>query len=294
MAVEDSRVFLINKIEMRHRSMQVLYFGILAVAVVLAALCLLPILWVVISSLEPAKEFYSLHPPVIPTHLNWSLLGTVWTSVGFLGLYLNSGQVVLGSVLMALLFNSILGYILSRLKPRGTRFVFLVILWTLMLPNTTAIVPVYKNIINFPLLHLNLINTYFPMWLMAGASAFNVIIFKSFFDSIPSELIEAAQIDGSSNLNTFFRVMLPLSKPVFLTITIFTVTGAWSDFFWPFLVLNEGTKQTVMVALYGASTSLPANELLLALTFGMLPPMIVFIFLQRYIMQGFTLSGIKG
>ena len=195
---------------------------------------------------------------------------------------------------MALLFNSLLGYVLSRLKPRGTRFIFLIILWTLMLPNTTAIVPVYKNIIDFPILHLSLVNTYFPMWLMAGASAFNVIIFKSFFDSIPTELIEAAQIDGSSNLNTFFRVMLPLSKPVFLTITIFTVTGAWSDFFWPFLVLNEGSKQTVMVALYGASTVLPANELLLALTLGMLPPMVVFIFLQRYIMQGFTLSGIKG
>ncbi len=294
MATDDGRIYLINRVELRKTRIQVLYFAIVAVAVVLAALCFLPILWVIISSLEPAKEFYSLHPPVIPNHLNWSLLGTVWSSVGFLGLYANSGQVVLGSVIMALLFNSLLGYVLSRLKPRGTRFVFLIILWTLMLPNTTAIVPVYKNIIDFPILHVSLINTYFPMWLMAGASAFNVIIFKSFFDSIPTELIEAAQIDGSSNLNTFFRVMLPLSKPVFLTITIFTVTGAWSDFFWPFLVLNEGSKQTVMVALYGASTSLPANELLLALTLGMLPPMVVFIFLQRYIMQGFTLSGIKG
>jgi multiple sugar transport system permease protein len=294
MAMDDGRVYLINQIEFRKTRIQVLYFAIVAVAAVLAALCFLPILWVIISSLEPVKEFYSLHPPVIPNHLNWSLLGTVWSSVGFLGLYANSGQVVLGSVIMALLFNSLLGYVLSRLKPRGTKFVFLIILWTLMLPNTTAIVPVYKNIIDFPILHLSLVNTYFPMWLMAGASAFNVIIFKSFFDSIPTELIEAAQIDGSSNLNTFFRVMLPLSKPVFLTITIFTVTGAWSDFFWPFLVLNEGSKQTVMVALYGASTVLPANELLLALTLGMLPPMVVFIFLQRYIMQGFTLSGIKG
>lgn len=294
MTMDESRVYLINRMEMRQRSMHVLYFVFVAIAVILAALCLLPILWVIISSLEPAKEFYSLHPPIVPSHLNWSILGKVWSGVGFLGLYANSGQVVLGSVIMALLFNSILGYILSRLKPRGTRFVFLIVLWTLMLPNTTAIVPVYKNIIDFPVLHANLINTYFPMWLMAGASAFNVIIFKSFFDSIPSELIEAAQIDGSSNLNTFFRVLLPLSKPVFLTITIFTVTGSWSDFFWPYLVLNEGSKQTVMVALYGASTSLPANELLLALTFGMLPPMVVFIFLQRYIMQGFTLSGIKG
>lgn len=290
----DSGVYLINSIEFRKPKLRLVYAAMVVGVIALALLCVVPILWVIISSLEPAREFYSVHPPIIPDRLNLSLLGQVWSSVGFLRLYANSGQVALGSVISALLFNSLLGYVLSRLRPRGTKLVFVVVLWTLMLPNTTAIVPVYENIIRFPLLHINLANTYFPLWLMAGASAFNVIIFKSFFDSIPGELVEAAQIDGASYLRTFFNIILPLSKPVFLTITIFTVTGSWSDFFWPYLVLSQGTKQTVMVGLYGAANNLPANELLLALTFGMVPPMVIFVFLQRYIMQGFTLSGIRG
>ncbi|MEG2670553.1 MAG: ABC transporter permease subunit, partial [Oscillospiraceae bacterium] len=153
----------------------------------------------------------------------------------------------------------------------------------------------FMTFIDFPIFHVNLINTYLPMWMMAGANAFYIMLFKSFFDSIPISYIEAARLDGCSNLGIFTRIILPLSKPLIMVIAIFSFNGAWENFFWPYLVLKDTNIQTVAVEIFKLKVSgIAIDEFMVVLLFSIAPPAIIFIFLQKYIMTGFTLGGIKG
>ena len=167
--------------------------------------------------------------------------------------------------------------------------VFSLMLWTMMLPNTVGLVPLYKHIIN-----VKLLNSFIPLWLMRGASAYYVIVFKSFFDSISKEYIEAARIDGCTDLMIFFRIVVPLSKPVIMVITLFTLNGVWSDFLWPYLTLTDKNLFTVMVKLYRMGTNYSIDKKMIAMTFAIIPPIILFAIFQKHIMTGFSLGGIKG
>jgi multiple sugar transport system permease protein len=165
----------------------------------------------------------------------------------------------------------------------------------MMVPNTVGMVPLFKNLIDFPLLHLNLTNTYWPMWFMAAVNPVVILIFKNFFDTIPLALLEAAKIDGASTIGIFIRVILPLSGPVMATITILTMNSVWQDFFWPFMVLKDKSTWSVIVAIYNLKATLPQDIQFIALTFAILPPIILFVFFQKYIMNGQSFGGsIKG
>ena len=189
-----------------------------------------------------------------------------------------------------------MGYSLSKLHVKGGAIVFSIVLATYMIPTTVCMAPVYKNIASFPVLGINLLNTNWPMWLMAGANAYFVILYKSFFDSLPSSLLEAAKLDGCGDFGTFIHVVAPLSKPIIATTAIMSFSGAWGDFFWPYMVLKDVDVQTIMVKIYAmqGNTSIGINTLLLAITFSIIPPAIIFIIFQKKIMNGYTMSGIKG
>jgi multiple sugar transport system permease protein len=285
---------LISPLDLKYTRVKVLYWGLFLLLIVISLICLLPPIWVMLSSLKEAKEFYAIPPTVVPKSLHFSKLASTWKLLDFGRLYLNTFALTAGSVVFALLFNGMLGYFLSKLRPRGSSFVFALVLWTMLLPNTLGMVPVFKSIIDFPVLHLNLMNSFWPMWMMSGASAFNVIIFKGFFDNIPQSLIEAARIDGCNRLGIFWRIMIPLSKPVIMAITIFTVNGTWSDFFWPYMVLRDKGLWTVIVAIFNLKGTTTLDVQFVALTFSIIPPAILFLLFQKYIIQGFTFSGIKG
>lgn len=285
---------VLTQVESRRPSARFLQSMMLIVCIVAAALAVLPPVWVILSALEPPTEFFGT-PPIIPNDIQWSGLIQVWKSLDFGELYLNSFYYLAGALVTSLLFNALLGYVLSRLKPRGSRLVAVLVLWTLMIPNTVSVVATYHNIIDFPVLRANLSNSFYPLWIMAGGNAFYVLIFKSFFDRINNEYLEAARLDGASDLAVFRHIILPMSRPVFITVGILTATYVWSDFFWPYMTLTNGHNMTTMVGIYSAySVALPYNEILIALAFGMLPPVVLFVLLQRYINQGFTLAGLRG
>jgi multiple sugar transport system permease protein len=216
-----------------------------------------------------------------------------WKELNFTRLYINTLGVTAGTLVFSILCNGMMGYFLSILKPAGSKFVFALLMWTMLLPNTLGMVPTFKNIIHFPVVGVNLTDTFWPMWMMAGANAFFCIIFKGFFDGLPPSLIDAAKIDGGTRLSIFLRIVVPLSKPVIMAITIFTVNGAWADFFWPYMILRENTMWTVIVAIFNLRSLVSLDIQFIALTFAIIPPAILFIFFQKYIMQGFTFSGIK-
>lgn len=288
---------IISKYDMRNPWIKILY-GFIWFCMILAVLvCFIPPLWVMTSALKDSREFFSVPATTIPRSWHPEKLWDTWNMLNFGKAYLNTLSVLCGSLVVSLVCNGMLGYVLSRLKPRGSKIVLSLVLWTLMLPQSVSQVPLFKNFLSLPILGINITETYLPMWLLAGANAFYVLVFKSFFDSIPQSLIEAARLDGCNNLSIFFRIMMPLSKPVLMVITIFTINASWSDFFWPYLVLGSRTElYTVMVKIFymAGSTGYSEDIQVVALIFTIIPPAILFLFFQRYIMSGFTLSGIKG
>lgn len=285
---------IIGKLDYKKPSVRVFYWCLFTSLIFLALICLVPPLWVLTSSLKDIKEFFAIPPTFIPRTFHFNKLWETWGQLQFTQLYMNTMILTLGNLLFSLLCNGLMGYFLSVLKPAGSKIVFVLVLWTMLLPNTLGMVPIFKNIIDFPLFGFNLINSFWPMWMMAGANAFYVIVFKGFFDGIPKELIDAAKIDGGTRLSIFFRIVVPISKPVMMAITIFTINAAWEDFFWPFLVLKNRDMWTVIVAIFNFKTEVPLDLQFIALTFSIIPPAILFVFFQKYIMQGFTFSGIRG
>ena len=288
---------IISKFDMQNPSVKILYGVIWFFLILAVLLCFVPPLWCMTSALKDSREFFSVPATIIPRSFHPEKLWETWEMLNFGQAYLNTVIVLCGSLVMSLVCNGMMGYVLSRLRPRGYKLVLSLVLWTLMLPQSVSQVPLFKNFLSLPILGINITESYLPMWLLAGANAFYVLIFKSFFDSIPQSLIEAARLDGCTNLGIFFRVMLPLSKPVLMVIAIFTINASWSDFFWPYLVLGSRSElYTVMVKIFymAGSSGYSEDIQVVALIFTIIPPTILFLFFQRYIMSGFTLSGIKG
>ena len=151
--------------------------------------------------------------------------------------------------------------------------------------------------IDLPILHINLLGTFWPIWLAATTNAFNIFLFRNFFNGIPMEYIEAARIDGSGELSTFFRIILPLAKPVVVCVTIFSIIGSWSNFFWPYIILGSTQNEPISVLLFkltAAGSPFKVNEQMAIIMISIIPPIVIFAFLSKQIMGGMNMSGIKG
>ncbi|HHW49351.1 MAG TPA: carbohydrate ABC transporter permease [Clostridiaceae bacterium] len=284
----------IGVMDLKRLRVRVLYWCMFSFLFLVSLVLLVPPLWIILSSLKDVREFYATPPSLLPKTLQLWKVVEVWNKLEFLRYYGNSFIVVAGCVASTIIFNGLLAYGISRLKPRGSKFIFGLILASIMLPSTVGMVPLFKDITN-----LKLMNSFVPLWLMSGATAFVVMVYKNFYDNIPSSLFDAAEIDGCSTFGVFWNIVVPLSKAINMVIIIITVNSSWSEFFWSFMILREKTLQTVMVRIYVMSTSFSSvgygiDYQLVALTFAILPPVIMFIFFQKYIIQGIALTGIKG
>ncbi len=288
------RTGIISDVDYKSPKTKVLYWTIFALMCIVAAICIVPPLWVILSSVKDVKEFYQIPPTIIPHSWDFSKVIDTWKEFSFGKYYINTIIVTVGSVLWSIFSNGLAGYVLSKIKPRGSKVVFVLILASMMIPTTVSIVPVYKNIIHFPIGGVNLINTFIPMILMAGCNAFMTIVYKSFFDGIPTALLEAAELDGCGKIRTFTHVVLPLSMAIIFTAIILTFNTAWSDFFWPNLVLKDRSVYTVIIEVFSIKTSIAQDKVLILLAFALIPPAILFMIFQKNIMQGLNTSGIKG
>jgi multiple sugar transport system permease protein len=212
-----------------------------------------------------------------------------WSQLKFPRYYRNSLFVVLGSIASAIFFNGLLGYVLSKVKPMGSKVVHALIMWSLLIPATTSIVPLFVN-----LARLHLTGSFIPLWLGIGANAFFVVLFKNFFDDIPESLIEAAKLDGAKDFTIFIRVVIPLSQAIVIVIILYAINAAWSDFLLPYLLLGNSGLETVMVKLFEFHNSRYSDvQKLQAIVFSVIPPIVVFFLFQRQITQISMRSGIK-
>lgn len=282
-------------VDMKSKAAKLVYWILWAFMLLFAMCCLLPPLWILLSSMKDTKEFLQIPPTLFPKRFDIGKVAEVWKTLDFMKYYINTVVLAIGDVVFMILINGLAGYVISRLKPKGASLISILVLWTMMLPGTVSMIPLFKTYIDVPYLHVNLTNTYWPMWLMSGAQAFYVMLFKNFFDTIDMALVEAARIDGCNDFKIFTRVMLPLSVPIIATVSIFTVNGAWGNFFWPFLLLKNTEIQTVSVELYNLKQSGYAmDKYMVALLLSIIPPSIIFVLFQRHIMGGINIGGVKG
>lgn len=290
---ENKRDGVFTFADLRRPSAKAGYWAMFGILVLVVLVCLLPPLWLLISSFKTPTELMQIPPTLFPEEFRISKLGEAWNKLQFLQNYINTLILAAGSVICAVVINGLSGYVLGCLKPRGSKVVFNIILWTMMMPATLSMVPLFKNFISFPVLGINLTNTFVPMWICAGAGAFNILLFKNSFEGLPPSLIEAARLDGCNNVSIFSRIVLPLSVPIIVVVCIFTVNATWGDFLLPYLILTDADKQTVMIAIFKASTKLQLDQRLMSLVFAILPPVVLFFIFQKHIIVGVTLGGIK-
>jgi len=270
----------------RHKVLAILIF---VACIVMLVISFFPAIWVLLASFKENAEFRK-EATILPAKFNFNNYLETWNKLKFMRYYINSSFVVLGSIICSVVFNGLLAYGLAILKPRGHKIVLSLVMWSLLIPSTTSIVALFVNITK-----LGLSGTFIPLWLGIGANAFYVILFKQFFEGIPKELIEAAKLDGCGILQTFIKIMLPLSKAIVVVIAIFTINAAWSDFLLPYLVLNGSGKETVMVRLFTFRTSTATDvEILRAVAFSIIPPIILFTIFQKQITAGATAGALKG
>ena len=284
------RTGVIREYDMHSASVKVGYGFILFCCAIMVILSVFPLVWVVLAGFKDLKEFVS-STSIIPQSFSFEPFATTWSQLGIAKNYLNSLIFVAGSVVCALLFDGLLGYGIGILKPKGYNVVKRLVMFSLLMPTTISIVPLFMNIQN-----LGLGNSFLPLWLSYGANAMYVILFVQFFESLPASIIEASRIDGCSQLQTFFQIVLPLSKPICAVIAIFAVNASWSDFLLPYLVLRGGTLQTVMVRLFVFSTeqTVNADTMMRSVVFSMIPPIILFFIFQKQLMENAVSVGIKG
>lgn len=291
---------IIRSYDLKRPSVKAGYAMIWLFLILTMLVCLLPILWIILNGFKDQKEFIRgvkdtatnfYYPRFLPQHFDIGNYLSTWKTMKFYRYYVNSFISVVGSVVCAVVFNGLLAYGLSRLKPRGYTVVLSLVMASLMLPATTSMAPLFVN-----LTKLGLTGTFVPLWLCMGANAFYVILFKNFYDDMPDSLLEAARLDGCSDFQMFFRIVLPLSMPINMVIVIYAVNAAWSDFLLPYLVLGGSKWETVMVRLFTYRTSdrIKDIEIIRAIVFSLLPPVILFALFQRQITQNVMSAGIKG
>ena len=224
--------------------------------------------------------------------------------------FYNSLVYAFGVIGLQLSVSALAGYALSRLWPRKLSYwLELFFLATMMLPAMLLFLPLVLMMQNFPfptipftsvqLPGMNLMNSYWAMILPHAAWAFSILLFRGFFDQLPDELFQAARMDGASELTIFTRIALPLSGAIFATMTIFTFMAVWAEFLWPYLVSNKQEMWTLSIALFtqsgagGSSGGDPRVSMSMALIAAM-PPLFIFLFFQRYLVQGIATTGLKG
>lgn len=288
---------IISSIEFKSAKTQLLYWCVFAICLILAIICLFPVLWIMFSSLKDVSEFYSSPPTIIPKTFKPEKILTAWSQLN-LGSYLrNTFIIAAGRITFCIIATGLAGYVLSKLKPKGTKLVMRVLLWSMMLPGSVSLIAGYLQAVDFPYLHINFTNNFLYFWLTAMGSAFYTLMFKNFFDSISGSLVEAAKIDGCSELGIFFKIIIPLSIPMLVVIGLFTFNDSWSDFMMPYLLLKQESLQTISQLIFSIKMSgsqVSQDIYLVIVMMSMIPPLIIFIIFNKHIMNGVNVGGVKG
>lgn len=267
--------------------------GVLLVALLVVGLA--PLLWLAKAAITPTQDTLREPLALFPNGVDWANLATAWTRVEISRYFGNTLVIAAGSWFMQLLVATTGGYALSVLRPRYGRLITGLVMATLFVPAVVLLVPLYLTILDPPLLGHSLLNSFWAVWLPAGASAFNLVLVKRFFDNLPREVFEAARVDGAGPFRLFWSIVLPMSKPILGVVSVFAVIAAWKDFLWPMLVLPDPQVQPLSVRLPALADYIELDVFLAALAISTLIPVLIFLVFQRMFLRGAGMGGaVKG
>ena len=267
----------------------------LALLVFLLAVGLGPLLWLAKASVSSTQDTLRHPMALFPSGVDLENITTAWTDAQIGHYFWNTVKVALGSWLVQLVVAVTGGYVLGILKPSYARFVTALVVATLFIPPVVLLVPLFLTVIDLPLLGTSLLNNYWALWLPAGASAFNVLLVKRFFENLPIELLEAARVDGCGPFRLLWSIVLPMSKPIIGVVSVFAILVAWKDFLWPLVAIPEPTRQPLSVRLPTVRDTLPLDVFLAALMITTVLPVTLFLVFQRFFLRGAGLGGaVKG
>ena len=257
-----------------------------------AFIALMPILWMISTSLKDSNSIFSFPLKIIPDPLNWENYSTIWKSMPLVQYFKNS-ILITGLTIIGTVFSSALvAYGFSILEWKNRDKVFIFIIFTMMIPLQVIMVPVF---VIFK--QLGWLNTFKPLIVPAflGGGAFNIFLFRQFFLNIPREVIDAAKMDGLSHFQIFKEIALPLSKPVIATISILTFMFTWNDFMGPLIYLSDQIKGTLAlgIMMFVGQHQTEWGELMAVSILMMIPMLIVFFVFQKYFIRGLMIGGSK-
>ncbi len=262
-----------------------------AALIFMAFIMLVPFAWMISASLKFEKDVFSFPIVWIPENPQWGNYSEIWQKVPLLTGFFNSVKLTVCVTLLQLATSSLAAYAFAKLEFKGRDTIFMLYIMTIAIPWQVYMVPQYKMMTIF-----GLTDSHLGIVLMHAFTATGVFLMRQFFMGIPTELLEAARIDGLSEYGIWAKLMLPLSKPVIATLCLTSFTFEWNDFMGPLIYLSTTEKKTLQVMLRMFNTQYSSNyaQIMAAATVALIPVLILFVFLQRYFVEGVATSGLKG
>ena len=268
-----------------------LFSGWHLVLLPIAFVMVVPLVWMVVTSLQTLNETRHYPPTLIPSSLRFNNYTEVLRDAPFTRWFMNTLVVTVASVLGNLVFCSLAGYAFARIRFFGRSVMFILILATLMIPFQVTVIP------TFLIVHkLGLLDTLGALIVPNLVGAFGIFMLRQFFLSLPIELEEAARIDGASRLGVLLKIVLPLSGPALATLAVITFLWTWNDFFWPLITIYSANKMTLQLGLatFQGAHQTNTNLLMAANVMSVVPMLLVFFVAQRYFIRGIATTGLKG
>lgn len=266
------------------------YFSNLVIGIIFVS----PLIWMISASLKPEAEIFANMNSIatfFPSHPSFANYVEVFNRMNLIQVFKNTVLYIALILVFDLLVNSMCGYALAKFDFRGKSAVLNLVVALMVLPMEAIMLPLYIE-----MSQLGWVNTLAALVIPFVAKCFSIYMFRQFFCDIPDDLIEAAAIDGCSPAKTFFRIVVPISKTVYATVLILDFVAHWNDFMWPFLVMTGENKRTIQLAVQSFFGTQPVHysAIMAALVISAIPMIIMFIFMQKYYVEGIASSGIKG
>ncbi len=266
---------------------KIAFYAFLFVSVTLT---LFPFIWMLSTSVKGSDEIFTRTPTVIPRHWTWQHYRDLFSALDMARHLFNSVVYAVGTTVFSVLFNAMSGYAFAKLRFPGREKLFTLLLVTMMVPGQVTMMPVFMI-----LKHLHLLNTYTGLILPGTAAVFAIFMLRQFMMEIPEEILEAARVDGCSEAMIFFKIMLPLCRPIIATLVIFTFIGSWNEFLWPLIIMLREDRYTLPVALANLNGQYFTDWglLMAGAVIVVIPAIAVFLMAQKHYIQGIAAGSVK-
>lgn len=260
------------------------------ILIVLSLTMLIPFLWMISSSLKTIQEMFATPPTWIPKYVAWENYTYMLESAPWVRYFGNTLFITVLTILGQLVTCSMAAYAFARLRFKGRNFIFLLYLGTMMIPFQVVMIPQFKII-----KVLGLVNTHWSLIIPGIFNAFGTFLLRQFFLTIPKELEEAAKIDGCGYPRIFWEIIIKNSKPALITLIVFTFMNTWNDFQRPLIFLNDDTLWTLSLGLakFQGTYLTQWNQMMAGALITMIPVLVLYLFAQKYFVQGIVMSGLK-